>query len=280
MRASYFAVRLGGAVPLLAILSTAACLSAPESPAIEQTEEQSAALDNRPGWLFGVRCQQDYQNNWDPTISAYGMCSKFINGINGSNLDHVGFYYNLHGAQNDIQTTWDTCYNCGGVDSVDFFMLYTHGGIDSSQARFAMWDSYTRAWTGSMRIGDNGRQAKVLATYACDTLAVSDGNFFNRWQGVLDGGLKIVVGAYDLLYDGNDQKGTEFSSRLEGGEPVGFAWNEAVWYADNSNHPLAVATGANSADCTNRRQANLATALSMPRLQDAAWQYACWSGWN
>ncbi|MCL2779832.1 MAG: DUF6345 domain-containing protein [Polyangiaceae bacterium] len=208
------------------------------------------------------------------------MCTRFKNGINGVNGDTVGFYYNLIGAQPAIQTTSDTCFNCGGVDSVDFFFMFTHGGIDPNQARFAMWDSYTRAWTGSMRVGDNGRQAKVLATYACDTLAVDDNNFVNRWQGVLFGGLKIVVGAWDLLYDGNDQKGTELSARLENGEPVGFAWNEAVWYADNSNHPLAVATGANSTDCNNRRQANLATALSMPRLQDGAAQVACWSGWN
>jgi hypothetical protein len=267
-------INLAGGCCALAVLVP----SCSQGTVEEKVGVQSQAQDNRPGWSMGVRCQADFQNNWDPNWNNYGMCQNFINGVNGSHLDSVSFYYNLHGAQGDIQNSSDTCLACGGADSVDFFLMATHGGIDSTQARFAMWDMTTRAWTGSMVLGDDGQQLKVLATFSCDTLATSDGHFIDRWGGVFNGGLKIAVGAYDLVYSGNDQKGTEFASRIENSEPVGFAWNQAVWYADNSNHPLAAATGVDSTDCSGRRQANLGTALSMAREQ--SWGYACWSGWN
>ena len=196
---------------------------------------------------------------------------------NGSNLDHVGFYFNLHGAQVDLVSPNDTCLGCGGADSVDFFFFVTHGDLNGA---YYMWDQSVVARSTNMRLGDNGQQAKVFASYACDTMTIADGNQIGRWENAFNGGLKISLGGYDLVYEGNDQKGTEFSGRIENGQPVGFSWNEAVWYADNSNHPIAFATGATNADCSNRRQANLGSVWTMPRLQDDAWQYLCTSGWN
>ena len=45
---------------------------------------------------IGVRCQDDFQNNYDATIDAYSMCGNFINTIRRT--DWIDFYFNLHGA--------------------------------------------------------------------------------------------------------------------------------------------------------------------------------------
>jgi hypothetical protein len=228
----------------------------------------------------GIRCQADFENNYDATIDAYSMCSNFINTIRSS--EWVDFYFNLHGANvafvngNPVET----CNPCGGADSVDFFLMYTHGGVDPSQSRYAMWDFQTRAWSGSMRFGEAGQQLKVFATFSCDTLQTSDGHFWDRMGPAFRGGVKILLGGHDLLYDGQSQKGTEFASRMQDGEPIGQAWNEAVWYADNENHPSASATGADSNDCWNRLGMNLETVQTIAPLRDGQIGYVCWSGWN
>jgi len=143
-----------------------------------------------------------------------------------------------------------------------------------------MWDFQTRAWSGTMRFGSAGKQLKVFATYSCDTLQTSDGHFWDRMGPAFLGGVKILLGAHDLFYDGNPQKGTEFASRMQDGESIGQAWNEAVWYADNDNHPSVAATGADSNDCWNRIGMNLETVQTIAPLRDGQIGYVCWAGWN
>jgi hypothetical protein len=232
---------------------------------------------------MGIRCQNDFQYGWAPTIDTYSMCWDFISQIRTT--DYVDFYFNLHGAAPAFQygNGAETCNGCGGVDSVDFFLMNTHGGIASNNpdyAGYAMWDYYSIAWTPDMRLGSSGEQVKVLATYACDTFKTSDGHFWDRWGNAYRGGLKIGVGAHDLVYDGNSQKGTEFASRMQDGEPIGQAWNEAVWYADNNNHPSVANTGANANDCWNRMRTNMSSILYLQILRDSQIGYVCWSGWN
>lgn len=94
------------------------------------------------------------------------------------------------------------------------------------------------------------------------------------------GGLKIVVGAHGFVYDGNDQKGTDFAVRMQGGTAIGEAWLDAVWYADNANHPSVMSTGVGSTDCWNRQAANLGTVQYFPRLRDSAFNYVCWTDWD
>lgn len=227
---------------------------------------------------MGVRCQNDFQYGWAPTIDMYSMCGQFINTIRST--DYVDFYFNLHGASVAFQygNGAETCNGCGGVDSVDFFFLGTHGFTDASG--YAMWDLYSGAYLSSMRIGSGGRQAKVFATYACDTFRTSDGHFWDRWGNAYRGGLKIGVGGHDNLYDGNSQKGWEFAGRMQNGEPIGQSWLEAVWYADNNNHPSVANTGVNSNDCWNRMGATLSSVQYMPTLRDGQIGYVCWAGWN
>jgi Family of unknown function (DUF6345) len=230
-----------------------------------------------PYWRDGVRCQNDFQNGWLPTISTYGMCSDFINDQNSDIISSVLFYYNLQGAKPDIENTNNGCIPCGGADTVDLFLLNSHGGVNSSNAALAMWDLQTDAWSNNMLL--TADHLSVLAMYACDVLETADGDILNRWQATFKSGLKEALGAYDLVYDGNDQKGTEFSSRIDDGEPVGFSWNEAVWYADNSNHPIAVTVGLNATDCATRRQAPMTTIVTNAHLgNQEAW--ICWSTWN
>jgi hypothetical protein len=228
----------------------------------------------------GVRCQSDFQSNYDPTIDAYSMCSNFINTIRST--EWLDFYFNLHGAAVAFVSgdPVETCNPCGGADSVDFFLMYTHGGVDSAQSRYAMWDFQTRAWSGTMRFGDNGQQLKVFATFSCDTLQTSDGHFWDRMGPAFRGGVKILLGGHDLLYDGQSQKGIEFASRMQDGEAIGQSWLEAVWYADNENHPSAAATGVDANDCQNRLGINLAGLQTSPALRDGQIGHVCWVGWN
>jgi hypothetical protein len=230
---------------------------------------------------IGLRCQNDFQNNWAATIDTYGMCTDFMNTI--KRTDWIDFYFNLHGANvafidgNGVET----CNPCGGADSVDFFLVNTHGGVASAtQWALGMWDFQSLAWSDAMRFGDGGVQLKVFAMYACDTMRTSDGHFWDRNNPAFRGGLKIMLGAHDLVYDGNRQKGTEFASRMQDGEPIGQAWLEAVWYADNSNHPSMAATGANADDCYARAGMNLASVSTSAPLRDGQIGYVCWSGWN
>lgn len=230
----------------------------------------------------GIRCQDDFEGNWANTIDTYSMCGgNFLPTI--QRTDWVDFYFNLHGASVAFKNgdPAETCNGCGGADSVDFFFMNTHGGNwSNTDAVYAMWDWWSVASTANMRLGEAGQQLKILATYACDTFQTSDGHFIDRWYPAFAGGLRVGLGAHDLVYDGNSQKGTEFASRMQDGEPIGQAWNEAVWYADNNNHPSVAVTGVNSDDCWNRMGANLASVQWTPSLRDGQIGYVCWAGWN
>jgi hypothetical protein len=229
---------------------------------------------------YGIRCQDDFQYGWVGTIDAYSMCQNFINTISGT--DSIAYYFNLHGAALTFNygDPTETCLPCGGVDSVDFYLMDTHGGNYGAAAAFGMWDWYTIAYSTKMSLGRNGEHLKVFATYACDTLATADGRLWTRWGSALLGGVKVLLGAHDLVYEGNSQKGTEFASRMQNGEPIGQSWLEAVWYADNNNHPSVTNVGANASDCWNRMGVNLAALPWEATLRDAQIGYVCWAGWN
>jgi hypothetical protein len=231
---------------------------------------------------IGIRCQDDFQSNWNPTIDTYTMCgNNFMNTIKAT--DWIDFYFNLHGASVALANgnPAEPCNPCGGADSVDFLLINTHGGVYSAtDAAFGMWDYFSVALSSNMRFGSVGQQLKVFAAYACDILQTSDGHFWDRWGPAFVGGLKLNLGAHDLVYDGNSQKGTEFASRMQDGEPIGGAWLEAVWYADNNNHPSAAATGSDANDCWNRLGANIQSVQQIAALRDGQIGYVCWEGWN
>jgi len=239
---------------------------------------------------FGVRCQSDFQNGWAPTIDVYGECDNFISQIETEYP--VDFYFNLHGAQDAFYSgqAAETCESCGGVDSVDFFYMSTHGGESGDQAVYAMWDASCpgdAGWGGciaqalSMRLGDSGKQVKALATFSCDTLYNADGDLPERWGKAFAGGLKVLVGGHDLLYTGNDtQAGTDFALYMEQNSAIGGAWLNAVYYANTANNPAVANTGANSSDCWNREGVTLGGLMSEKVLRDGSIGYYCWTNWN
>lgn len=234
--------------------------------------------------LVGTRCQQDYQNNWQVDVGnsdVWARCGNFNNQIRQT--DDLKFYFNLRGAKPALEKTSDGCgLDCGGADSVDFFYTNTHAGVNATDAFFAMWDQNSRAVSSNMRMGDSSRQLMVFATFVCKTLQTSDGNqnVLNRWSPVFAGGLVMTVGAHNNLFSGNDQSATEFASRMQDGEPIGKAWLESAWYADNSNTPSMMNTGRDANDCWNRSNVSLPSLFSTPILRDGDVGYFCWSGWN
>ncbi len=237
-----------------------------------------------PAVAVGTRCQQDYQNNWQVDVGGndvWNRCGNFNNQIRKT--EALEFYYNLHGAKAVLEKTSDGCgWGCGSADSVDFLYMNTHSGVNSSSAFWAMWDQNSNALTSNMRLGDNSRELMVLATFSCNTLQTSDGNsaVLARWLNTFAGGLVMTVGAHGSLYSGNDQSATEFASRMQDGEPIGQAWLESAWYADNSNTPSAMNTGANANDCWNRAGVRLTNLFPTPILRDSRIGYMCWSSWN
>src|ERR1700679_2165686 len=66
---------------------------------------------------FGVRCEETFQDNWNPTISVYDGCSDLIGNVESAGYP-VDFYFNLVGAQTDFYygDGGETCDSCGGVD--------------------------------------------------------------------------------------------------------------------------------------------------------------------
>jgi Family of unknown function (DUF6345) len=232
----------------------------------------------------GTRCQQEYQNGWQTDVGnndVWRRCSNFNRQI--SRTDNVKFYFNLHGAKEPLETTSDNCgQGCGGADSVDFLYMNTHGGANNSTAFFAMWDQNSWALTSNMRLGDNSRQLMVLATFLCSTLQLSDGltNIITRWLPAFSGGLVMTVGGHGTLYAGNDQSATEFASRMQDGEPIGLAWLESAWYADNRNTPTYMNVGRDANDCNNRGQVTLPSLFGTPILRDGAIGFICWASWN
>lgn len=232
----------------------------------------------------GVRCQQEYQNNWMSDVGnndVWRRCTNFKNKI--GQTDNVKFYFNLHGAKQPLEKAGDNCgQGCGAADSVDFLYMNMHGGANASTAFFDMWDQNSRAFTSNMRLGDNSRQLMVLATFGCSSLMVSDGanNVINRWLAAFAGGLVMTVGGHGSLYSGNDQSATEFASRMQDGEPIGQAWLESAWYADNRNTPAFMNVGRNANDCSNRGRTALPGLFATPILRDGAIGYICWASWN
>ena len=233
---------------------------------------------------FGVRCQSSFQDTWAPTINVNAACNDFISEIQG--YWPVDFYFNLHGAQTAFYsgTPSEPCNSCGGVDSVDFFFMMTHGTIANNNANYAgyaMWDDNTIAWTPSMRFGDSGKQVKVLATFSCDTLKNSDKLLPSRWGKAFAGGLKLVVGAHDLLWDGSDDTAMQdFALNMQSNAPIGGSWLDSVYYANTSNNPTVANTGANAADCWNRQGASVSTVMSESVLRDGKVGYYCWTNWG
>lgn len=273
------------AIAMTATLSVTACAldGGPDDPANDDelviSEAEQPLVVNRSVQV-GVRCQQEYQNNWQVDVGnndVWNQCGWFANKI--GTHERLGYYYNLHGASPAFHEP-DTCgWPCGYVDAVDLFYMVTHGGADQYQAFWSMWDQLRWATTAFMRLGDSGRRNMIFATYSCDTHA-PDGFTWTRWINAFRGGLVTTVGGGGLLYAGTPQTGTDFAQRLINGQSVKNAWLESTWYANDWNTPAQINTGVNANDCYARSNVHLDNLFGTPILRDNAIGFMCWVWWN
>jgi len=166
---------------------------------------------------------------------------------------------------------------------VDLLYVSTHGGNWGNRAVLAMYENWTTADSSAMRLGDESVGLSIFSTYACQTLAHADGRLMERWYPAMAGGVRILTGSHDTLYDSptTDEVGEDYAAYLQEGRPIRTAWHDALtdWIVDND--ATVVASGANSADCNARKDnMTLGNFRNYSRLRDGAIGYMCWSWWD
>jgi hypothetical protein len=285
------------------VLWTGCQASEPGGATSATTEVTRAALTTTG--TFGVMTTDKYQNNWvsdhceDPSYwfeqcYAWDMADHFSDRIDDyaswglrRGLDNGGYY--LHDYLNGYGDIF-------GADNVDVLWLHTHGGVNDDVgngdiwAYWNMWESRTYAGSQLMRLGDvttvtvpfvgqvTTRGLKLFISYSCNILKYSDGLWWQRLDPIFRGGLKYMVGAYDLIHWGPtmDEAGEELADHMSHGDTIWTSWVEATndWYWD-SNHPAAVTTGTDWGDCFDRLQNMTYDQLfTRPPLRDGVgWAY-------
>lgn len=228
----------------------------------EASDEDPSRLDQRDGSEevatvrqasattknFGTDCQEAFENNWQDTLHyAWETC----NGFNGAMDDFANkeYYYNLRGAQD----YWEIPNDQNRLERVDLAFSNTHGGTNSSQAFWTMWDSGVFATSPNMWLGNESKGLSIWATYSCETLK-DDGNLWARWDTVMAGGLRIVVGSHDTVWSAytTDEVGRDFAENLESGMSIRNSWRYGLedWYHDQD--AAVMSTGTDSSDCNGR----------------------------
>lgn len=145
----------------------------------------------------------------------------------------------------------DAAYN--SLEYVDLFFTHTHGSVTVTDARWAMWNRYSRALSSRMRLGDDSRGLSVFASVACNVLRM-DGNTVQRWEPVFMGTLRIALGSHDSITCSNDEEwiGWVFADRLQQDWSIKAAWHSGMGYSDNDNDSSVLVTGTTASHCWDR----------------------------
>lgn len=208
----------------------------------------------RPAYarLFGSLTTEFYQNDWWPSAGGrFNIVGGFNSAFNKTGGATQLFYYDLSGAKSDFEESGDYSTG-GGLDSVDLAFVITHGSIQGdNQARWTMWDQNVYAYSGSMRLGDDAWQLKVLTDYSCDTQNPSG---FGRWWPIMNGGLRIAAGATGHTWNGSSYNnvGKYYANDLIAGWTIKSAWSSATDTSQNNNNISVLGTGTSSDDCYSR----------------------------
>lgn len=229
---------------------------------------------------FGTLCTADYQNGWQGSLPySWNRCGWFVSQLDAT--DNRIFYWSLENAE----TFYSSCDGCGGIGADTVALLYTntHGGaINNPDAFLPMWNqnSFAQTNTDGWRLGDESLGLSILALYACETLTNADSStaLINRWRNTFRGGLRIVLGSHDKLYDAEmtDEVGEDFAAEMQYGQPLMWAWfyGNSDWYCDQD--VKALATGTNESVCKSRRDSmKWQNFTSFPRLRDGQIGYYC-----
>ena len=174
---------------------------------------------------FGSYGQETYQNSWQDTIDqAYDFLTKFNNKLDDT--DTKLFYWNLVGAKDEFETSNDQ----NGLETVDLVMIYTHGSVTSTAARWCMYENETRAYTSNMCLGNESDGLRIFASYSCHTLQSSDNHMKARWYPTFSCGMQYALGSHDILNNGNawDECGREFADSIQEGDTFKYAWRDAL----------------------------------------------------
>lgn len=193
---------------------------------------------------FGTRCQQTFKDGWVPNLShVYDHCAYFNNELDDT--DSKAFYYYLNNGQGF--KTSDHVESAGGVDTVDLFYVNTHGKAESSYSWLALYVGI--ATSNTWRFGDNGRKLKIFSQYACETMKL-DNKTYDRWDQVFKGGLYLVTGSHDKVYDSwyTDDVGEDYADNLQDGDFVWSAWFDGAWdaYTDQDVAVFGTSSGDES----------------------------------
>jgi hypothetical protein len=201
-----------------------------------------------------------YQNNWIGTLE---MSETIASGLWNNLSATKQFKYNLW----NKEYYW---YEGGGdgaansLESVDMFFAITHGGAWAWEyAELAMWEDEGEvgppfgalATTDLMVLGNESRGLSILALHACMTLAFDD-YFWQRWDSVFSGGLRMALGSHGDVNTGSGEAGfgSDFASYLNAGKSLKDSWAYAFDHTAYNNQDAAIATvGRSSADCDSRR---------------------------
>lgn len=222
---------------------------------------------------FGTMCQADFQYNWTGALPyTWNRCGGFNSVF--SQIATQNFFWNLASAKAYIENTLDMW----GADSVQLLYLATHGGVaaaDTSVGAYAMWDNQQFAYTKSMRFDT----LSMFSGYACKTLQI-DGNLASRWFPAMAGGLSVVTGSHNLLWDSwyTDDVGADYADNLKSQWSVHDAWIDGLWDAYTTQDVAILAAGANPDDCTWRLYGmNPYNYVYYPRRHDGEIGHMCWS---
>jgi hypothetical protein len=224
---------------------------------------------------FGTECQRDYQNGWRTMLDhSWERCDWFNAELNDT--DTQVYYYDLHGAK----PWWE---NTNELDQVNLVYANTHGGGWSDKSVWSMWDSFTRAESTSMRLGDQSYGASIFSTYACETLKFNDGKQWDRMGSIFRGGLRIATGSHDKVYDSvtTNEVGEDYADNLQKQRTIKYAWKDANsdWYADQDL--TVMATGTNQSSCQSRRDnMKWQNFTSYSRLRDGQIGWYCYWYWD
>jgi hypothetical protein len=149
------------------------------------------------------------------------------------------------------------------IDSVHLMYFSGHGAAELSVS-LASNHFGCRAFYSNMRLGV--RNLRWLVLDLCEAVTESpsiDASVMNTWSAPTDGdsaqplrALHVLCAFIGTEYPGIDtNRGAEFLTAVSRGTPVGTAWLDAAFArsGNNTNKPIAIACGRDSADAVARR---------------------------
>jgi hypothetical protein len=144
--------------------------------------------------------------------------------------------------------------NDGGYrapDSVDLMLISVHGATDATSFKYPFWDPNVYWVSSEAKLGNNGRGARMFASYSCATM---NGDTSARVAKLFSGGLIVAMGGWDTVWNGcfwgQNVQSLMAVSNLD------YAWLYGVYDAYSGNHPVTWATGQSPADCFARMQSS------------------------